>query len=102
MRKIRIGTIVSPETFQPSITCKVVLENGQIINLLDRVPLEATEYKYKDKKFNESQFRMIEGVNVELTKNGMFEMTLEDGNFLVIPPEVVKTSILLVEKEEIK
>ena len=31
MRKIRIGTIVSPETFQPSITCKVVLENGQII-----------------------------------------------------------------------
>ena len=31
-----------------------------------------------------------------------FEMTLEDGTFLVIPPEIIKNSILLIEKEEIK
>lgn len=30
-----------------------------------------------------------------------FEMTLEDGTFLVIPPDITRRSILLIEKEEI-
>jgi hypothetical protein len=29
---------------------------------------------------------------------GGFEMTLEDGSFLVIPPEVIRGSIMLIEK----
>ena len=31
-----------------------------------------------------------------------FEMMLENGSFLVLPPEIVRKSILLIEKEEIK
>jgi len=34
--------------------------------------------------------------------SGGFEMTMEDGTFIVIPPDVIKKSILLIEKEEIK
>lgn len=33
---------------------------------------------------------------------GGFEMTLEDGSFIVIPPDIIKKSILLIEKEEIE
>lgn len=30
-----------------------------------------------------------------------FEMTLEDGNFIILPPDIIKKSILIIKKEEI-
>jgi len=42
---------------------------------------------------------------VEMTKtfySGGFELTLEDGTFVVFAPDVVSQSILKIEKKEIK
>ena len=43
---------------------------------------------------------------LEITKNfyvsGGFELTLEDGGFIVLPPDVVQDSILKVEKIKIE
>jgi hypothetical protein len=34
--------------------------------------------------------------------NGGFELTLEDGGFIVVPPDVVQSSILKIEKRKIE
>ncbi len=55
------------------------------------------EFRGEKVTVNLEQYSNIVSLSKEFYLAG-FEMTLEDGSFLVLPPEVVKGSILLVEK----
>lgn len=62
---------------------------------------EYGEFRGEKVTVNQEQYDNI----ASLSKNfymGGFEMTLEDGTFIVISPDVIKKSILLIEKQEIK
>lgn len=62
---------------------------------------EYGEFRGEKVTVNPEQYDNI----ASLSKNfymGGFEMTLEDGTFVVIAPDVIKKSILLIEKQEIK
>ena len=62
---------------------------------------EYGEFRGEKVTVNQEQYDNI----ASLSKNfymGGFEMTLEDGTFVVISPDVIKKSILLIEKQEIK
>lgn len=62
---------------------------------------EFGDYKGEKISVTQEQFDNIK----ELSKtfyNGGFEMALEDGSFVVVPPEVVKNSILIISREEIE
>jgi len=62
---------------------------------------EYGEFRGERLTVNQEQYDNI----TNLSKNfymGGFEMTLEDGTFIVISPDVIKKSILLIEKQEIK
>lgn len=60
------------------------------------------QFKGKKALVNKEQLdNIIEKSKLFYKSNG-FELTLENGSFLVIPPDIVKNSILLVEVIEIK
>ena len=62
---------------------------------------EYGEFRGEKVTVNQEQYDNI----ASLSKNfymGGFEMTLEDGTFVVLPPDVIRKSILLIEKQEIK
>jgi len=46
---------------------------------------------------DEDRYEKIKNASTSFFLNG-FEMTLEDGSFVVIPPEIVRKSILLINK----
>jgi hypothetical protein len=48
-------------------------------------------------KVTEEQYSKIEQLSRTFYLNG-FEMTLEDGGFIILPPDVIKKSILLIKK----
>jgi len=62
---------------------------------------EYGEFRGEKVHCNTEQYTNITELSKGFYLSG-FEMILENGSFLVLPPEIVRKSILLIEKEEIK
>lgn len=60
------------------------------------------EFRGKVAIMNEQQYAGLLDIAKNFYTNGGFELTLEDGNFIVVPPDVVQKSILKIEKKIIK
>ncbi len=49
-------------------------------------------------KLNEEQYSNLQSMAKNFYENGGFELTLEDDEFVVFPPNVVRESILRIKK----
>lgn len=54
------------------------------------------EYKSEEMDVTEEQFNSLVEMSKSFYMNGGFEMHLDNG-FLVVPPEIIKKSILMIE-----
>lgn len=50
----------------------------------------------------EKQYSGLMEIAKNFYNNGGFELTLEDGGFIVVPPDVVQQSILRIQKNKIE
>lgn len=60
------------------------------------------EYWGKKAIMNDEKYLGLCEIAKNFYTSGGFELTLEDGGFLVVPPEVVQQSILRIQKNKIE
>lgn len=58
------------------------------------------EFYGKKVELSEENYQQLLAMVKNFYVDGGFELTLEDGNFVVFPPDIVKFSILQVNKLE--
>ena len=56
------------------------------------------EFLGKKSVLNEDQYKNLLQMSKSFYNGSGFELTCEDGSFVVFPPEIVRQSILLVKK----
>ena len=59
---------------------------------------EFGDYKGEQKAVTQDQFDTVTSLSKSFYNESGFEMTLEDGSFIVVPPDLIKRSILVVTK----
>ena len=60
------------------------------------------EYYGKKAIMNDDKYQALCEIAKNFYNSGGFELTLEDGGFIVVPPEVVQQSILKIQKVKIE
>ena len=60
------------------------------------------EYFGKKAVMNDEKYLALCEIAKNFYNSGGFELTLEDGGFIVVPPEIVQQSILRIQKTKIE
>ena len=60
------------------------------------------EFRGNKAIMDDEKYSGLLGIAKNFYLSGGFELTLEDGGFIVVPPDVIQDSILKVEKRKIE